>query len=242
MKRLTRFSALLLCMALPLFFISCNNEETKTEPADGDTTVAAPEPVNTIDTTTHNMVTVIHKVADFNKWMTSYEGHDSARLAAGLHNYVIGRGLMDTNMVLIGLRADDFAKAKAFSQSPGLKEAMKKAGVTGAPEMHFTVVTWQDTANVGSIPRVMTMFNVKDKEVWRTAFEGGAQERKDAGIMMRNIGHDADNPNGIRLVSALSDTAKAMAYYKSDAMKKRIAEGGIIGEPKRFFFTIVKRY
>lgn len=230
-------------LAAGLFFLSsCGGDGDKK--AETDTTAAEtpPAPVSTIDTTSHNMVTIMHKVADFNKWMQAYEAHDSARLASGLHNYVIGRGLMDTNMVLIGLRADDFAKAKAFSQSPGLKETMKKAGVTGAPEVHYTVVTWQDTANVGSIPRVMTMFTVKDKEVWRASFEGGAPDRKANDIMIRNIGHDADNPNGIRLVSALGDTAKAMAYYNSDAMKKRFAEGGVIGQPKRFFFTIVKRY
>lgn len=230
-------------LAASIFFLSsCNNEGEKKSEADTTTATTPAAPVSTIDTTEHKMVTIMHKVADFNKWLQAYEGHDSVRLASGLHNYVIGRGLMDTNMVLIALRADDFAKARAFSQSPGLKETMKKAGVTSAPEVHFSVITWQDTANVGLIPRGMTMFTVKDKEVWRKVFEDGAQERKDAGIMMRNVGHDADNPNSIRLVSALSDTAKAFAYYKSDAMKKRIADGGMIGEPKRFFFTIVKRY
>lgn len=240
MKQIKWSSTLLL--AAIVFIVSSCGEGEKKEEAPDTSTVKPPEPVSTIDTTPHNMVTILHKVSDFGKWMAAYEGHDSARLAAGLHNYVIGRGLMDTNMVLIALRADDFAKAKAFSQSADLKEVMKKAGVASAPEVHYTVVTWQDTANVGGIPRAMTLFTVKDKAVWRAAFEGGAQERSDAGIVMRNVGHDADNPNGIRLVSALSDTAKAMAYYKSDAMKKRIAEGGIVGEPKRFFFTIVKRY
>jgi hypothetical protein len=229
--------------AATLFFMSsCGGDGEKKTGTDTTVATTPSAPVSTIDTTEHKMVTIMHHVSDFNKWMQAYESHDSVRLASGLHNYVIGRGLMDTNMVLVALRADDFAKAKTFSQSPGLKEAMKKAGVTGAPEVHFSVITWQDTANVGTIPRAMTMFTVKDKDVWRKVFEGGAQERMENGIMMRNVGHDADNLNSIRLVSALSDTAKAFAYYKSDAMKKRIADGGMIGEPKRFFFKIVKRY
>jgi hypothetical protein len=237
-------SCTLLLAASTFVLISCGGGGEQKVNTDSPT-VAAPETpvvVNTIDTTEKKMVTIVHRVADFNKWLQAYEGHDSARLANGLHNYVIGRGLMDSNMVLIGLHADDFAKAKAFSQSANLKEVMKKAGVSGAPEILFSTVYWQDTANVGSIPRVMTRFTVKDKDVWRKVFDAGAQERKDAGIMMRNLAHDADNLNNIRLVSALSDTAKAFAYYKSDAMKKRMADGGIIGEPKRFFFTIVKRY
>jgi len=46
----------------------------------------------------------------------------------------------------------------------------------------------------------------------------------------------------VSLVTAVLDTAKAFAYYKSDAIKKARAAGGVIGEPKRFLFTIVKRY
>lgn len=242
MKRIHSGSAILLA-ALALIFSACGGgegNEVKT-----DTTAAvtpAPEPASTIVTTPENMVMVMHKVADFGKWLAAFEGHDSVRLASGLHKYVIGRGLMDTNMVLIAMKADDFAKARAFSQSPDLKSTMKKAGVTGPPEMHYVLVEWQDTANVGSIPRVLTSFTVKDKDAWRKAFDEGQQERMNNGIVVRSIGHDADNATNIKLVTALNDTAKAMAYYKSPEMKKRMEAGGIITEPKRFFFTIVKRY
>jgi len=38
------------------------------------------------------------------------------------------------------------------------------------------------------------------------------------------------------------DTAKAFAYFNSDALKKRREAGGVIGEPKRFLFRVVQRY
>jgi hypothetical protein len=38
------------------------------------------------------------------------------------------------------------------------------------------------------------------------------------------------------------DTAKAFAYYKSDALKKRREASGVIGEPDRFLYRVVKRY
>jgi hypothetical protein len=38
------------------------------------------------------------------------------------------------------------------------------------------------------------------------------------------------------------DTAKAFAYYKSDILKKRRAESGVIGEPERFLYRVVQRY
>ena len=80
------------------------------------TTPAAPEVVNTIVTTPQNMMTALHKVSNFAKWKASYDEHDSMRLANGIHSYVIGRGVQDTNMVLVAVKADDMAKAKAFAK------------------------------------------------------------------------------------------------------------------------------
>jgi hypothetical protein len=248
MKRI-RLTGLLYCAALVFFLTSCNSDGTEDKPT-GDTNTTAtdtktPEvttPVNTIITTPETMVIVTHKVANFQKWIVAYEGHDSARLANGVHSYVVGRGMMDSNMVMIALKADDLARAKAFTNSPGLKTVMQKAGVTGAPSISFITNTWQDTAQIGSAPRSMTTFTVKDWDNWQKNFNEGKQERIDNGIVDRVISHDADDNKKVRLVTALTDTAKAFAYYKSDALKKRREAGGVVGDPKRFLFHVVKRY
>lgn len=240
-------SVCLLCSAVFLLvFSSCKGKGDKKAGDDttATTTTTTPEekPANTIVTTPMSMVTVMHKVADFAKWKMAYDADDSARVANGLHSYVIGRGLFDTNMVLIAMKSDDLAKAKAFAQSPALKQVMQKAGVMGAPSMTFSTITWQDTANVGSIPRSLSKFTVNDWNTWLTTFESVSQERKDNGLLTRTVGHDADNDKKVSLVAALADTAKAFAYYKSDMLKTRMKAAGIQGEPERFFFTIVARY
>lgn len=239
-----RFSCVLLFAAAVFMLSSCGDgsDGKKTGDDSTGTVTTAPEPVNTIVTTPQLMVVVTHKVADFSKWKPSYDAHDSVRTANGLHSYVIGRGVADTNMVLVAMKADDLAKAKAFSQSPALKDAMKKAGVTGPPTIHFINTTWQDTANIGAAPRSLTTFTVKDWEAWIKSFDGGKQERIDNGLAVRNVGHDADDNKKVALVTALTDTAKAFAYYKSDALKKRREAGGLTSEPKRFLFTIAHRY
>jgi hypothetical protein len=56
------------------------------------------------------------------------------------------------------------------------------------------------------------------------------------------IAHDPDNDKKVILVTALTDTAKANAYWTSDAMKKRREAGGVTGTPERFVFEVVKRY
>ena len=91
--------------SMTFFLISCGggeekkSGETTTDTTSTTATTTEVTPVNTIITTPQNMVIIRHKVANFAKWMVAYEGHDSARLADGLHSYVISRGERDSNMV-----------------------------------------------------------------------------------------------------------------------------------------------
>ncbi|MEP7376400.1 MAG: hypothetical protein ABI675_23585 [Chitinophagaceae bacterium] len=246
----SRFTGLLFSAAMVFFLTSCGGDDSKekssTDSATGDTTTAVPEikpeVVNTIVTAPENMVIVTHKVADFAKWKLSYDAHDSIRLAAGVHSYVLGRGVQDSNMVMVVLKADDIAKAKAFAKDPSLKKAMQKGGVTGAPTISFMTAVWQDTAHIGAVPRSMTRFMVKDWDAWQKSFEEGKQERIDNGLTVRVVSHDVDDNKSVSLVTAIMDTAKASAYWKSDMLKKRRAAGGVIGEPKRFVFNVAYRY
>ena len=130
MKRL-QFTGLLCCSTMLLFFTSCgggdSKKETTTDSTTAETTTpAAPPEVNTIITTPQNMMIARHKVANFAKWKASYDEHDSLRLANGVHSYVIGRGVEDSNTVLVAVKIDDLDKAKAFAKDPSLKKGNAK--------------------------------------------------------------------------------------------------------------------
>ena len=248
--KLLRSIMLLSCAAILL--TSCGNNSSgdqtnkdTTKAGDTANTAKATVPVakNTIVTTPENMVSATHKVADYDKWQASYDGHDSMRLASGLHSYVIARGFNDPNMVMVVLKADDMAKAKAFVKDPSLKKAMQKGGVVGPPMISFMTAVWQDTAMLPpNTLRSKTTFSVKDWDVWFKNFQEGKQERMDNGIVDRVIGHDVDDNKKVSLVTAIMDSTKAFAYYKSDLLKKRREAGGVIGTPQRFIFQIAKRY
>ena len=109
MKR-SRFASLLFCAALLFFLTSCGGNESKettnTDSTAVESTAVVPE-VNTIITTPVNMMSVTHKVADYEKFQASYDAHDSLRLANGLHSYVIARGVDDPNTVMVVVKADD---------------------------------------------------------------------------------------------------------------------------------------
>ena len=246
MKRF-KFFLLPLFVAAPFFLTSCGGDASKDATTSDTTTATTPDTTaavtNTIVTTPQSMVVVTHKVSNFGKWLASYEAHDSMRLANGVHSYVIGRGFQDSNMVLVATRVDDMAKAKAFAKSPDLKQAMQRGGVVGAPTISFLTTAWQDTGTLaGSTLRSRTTFSVKDWAAWEKNFTDGKAERTANGIADRVYGHDPDDNTKVSLVTAVLDTAKAFAYYKSDELKQRRAAGGVIGEPKRFLFYVVKRY
>ena len=228
-----------------LFLSSCGNNEKKSEAGTADTTAT----VSTSDSSTSDIVTtpatillVRHKVANFNKWKMAYEGHDSARRASGIHNYVIGRGVNDSNMVMVATKADDIAKAKAFTKDPGLKAAMQKGGVVGAPSISLTTVVYQDMSKNMSDLRSMINFTVKDWDAWKKAFESNRQFRADQGLTDRTYGHDVDDNHKITLVVAINDTAKANAYWNSNIIKQKRAESGVVGEVKRFVYHVVQKY
>ena len=237
-----------LMTALMFFLVSCGNnaEKTTTDQKTSDSTTATtttpPAPASTVVTTPQNMMVVTHKVKNFWAWKSSYDAHDSLKLANGVHNYVVGRGVQDSNMVLVATKVDDLNKAKAFAKGTSLKQAMQKGGVIGAPSIHFATMTYQDTGKANSDLRVRSTFTVKDWDAWQKSFEEARKQKTDNGLTVRAYGYDADDNHKVTLVSAITDTAKANAWWKSDELKKRRAASGVIGEPQRFIYRVVQRY
>src|SRR3954451_12843879 len=124
-----RFPCMLFCASMLVFLTSCgggNEQKATTDTTStASTTTVTPE-TNTTITTPQNMMVATHKVSNYAKWKASYDEHDSVRLAFGIHSYVIGRSVQDSNTVLVALKVDDMAKAKAFAKDPSLKKAMQK--------------------------------------------------------------------------------------------------------------------
>jgi hypothetical protein len=243
-----KFYGKLLCAATVFFIASCGNSEdkttTETTGTDTSSTMAPADaaPVNTIVTTPEITMVVRHKVTDYDKWLTSFEAHDSMKLANGLHNYVVGRSMNDPNTLLVATKADDLDKAKAFGKSADLKAAMKKTGVLGMPIIQYVRNVYQDTAQISTDIRVMSMLTVKDWDAWKTSFESHKDIRTAAGLVDRVYGYDPDDNKKVTIVLAVTDTAKANAFWNSAELKEKMAESGVVGKPERFMFRVTKRY
>lgn len=238
MKQFKLFSAMYIAAGL-LFLSSCGgSDEQKTESTNNDSTVTKTETV----TKPSDVLIVKFKVSNFAKWKTSYESRDSARLASGLHNYIIGRGVEDSNTVMVALKMDDVAKAKEFTADPKLKEAMQKGGVTGAPSFMFLNVQMMDSSTNATTTRIMVTHKVKDWDAWKKSFDSHKQVRIDAGLLDRAIGYEADDNHIVTVVFGVSDMAKAKAFMASKDLKDKMAEAGVEGPPTIFMYNVVQKY
>ncbi len=80
---------------------------------------------------------VRHKVADFAAWKRGYDSFDATRKKMGVRGAAVFQGAVDKGDVTIWHDFDTLEAAQALVKSPELAVAMKKAGVSGAPEVWF---------------------------------------------------------------------------------------------------------
>ena len=232
--------------AVVFLLASCGGSADKTDTtidstAATSTTTADATPASTIVNTPQMMVVVTHKVKDYDKWLPSFEAHDSMKLANGIHNYVVGRGKDDANTLVVATKADDVTRAKAFMKDASLKKAMQEGGVTGNPDIRIYEMVYQDTAKVSSTTRTTSTFTVKDWDAWRKSFDSARQAATDNGLALRAYGHEVDDNKKVVVVSAVLDSAKANAFWNSAELKARRTASGA-GEIKRFIWEVTKRY
>ena len=84
-----------------------------------------------------NYILIRHKVADFAKWKPVYDAHEPSRQNAGLKEEHLLRNADDPNEVILLFSTEDLDKAKAFTASDDLRQAMQKAGVSDKPDVYF---------------------------------------------------------------------------------------------------------
>ncbi len=238
MKRII-FLASSACM---LAMISCNNgEEKKEEPKAADTSakvVAAPEkPVFS----PFKAIMITHKVKDYAKWVTAYKSHDSVRMAHGISQYILGRGMEDSNLVIVIDKFTDVQHAKEFSKLPELKKAMQSAGVVSVPTFEYNDVIWQNLTPTDNMDRLRVTHHVKDYDAWKKVFdEEGEDARTSFGLQTRAISRSIDDPNMVTIVFAVTDQTKAKARVASPELKKLMEGAGVDGKPSILWYRMTE--
>ena len=239
-----RFLATTFAASMLIILSSCGSgDDKKTEEKTTETAVEkvpeTPAPVKP-----SNVMIMQFKVLDFAKWQSKYESkeRDSIRRSYGLTNYAAGRGLEDSNKVIVFLKMEDANKAKELTASQGMKDRMKEAGVTGTPSFNYLEVVMDDNSPIEQTNRLLMLEKVKDWDAWKKVFDENKQTRIDAGLIDRGIGHDVDDNHKVSIVFAVTDRTKAKAFLQSQDLKDKMEKAGVEGKPVPFFYNIVKMY
>lgn len=82
-------------------------------------------------------VLVRHKVADYNRWKEAFDSHLNARKRAGETDCRVFHSTDEPHELVLLSDWNSLEEARKFMSSDELREAMQKAGVVGAPEIHF---------------------------------------------------------------------------------------------------------
>ena len=82
-------------------------------------------------------VLVRHKVADYNRWKEAFDSHLNTRKRAGETGFRLFHNVDDPHDVVLLLDWTSAEEARRFMNSEELRDAMQKAGVVGAVEVHY---------------------------------------------------------------------------------------------------------
>ncbi len=78
-----------------------------------------------------------HKVKDYAEWKKVFDSASSLRASSGELSAQIFRDANDPNSITTINKWTSLENAQKFAHSPELMAAMEKAGVVGAPNVHF---------------------------------------------------------------------------------------------------------
>ena len=81
---------------------------------------------------------VRHKVSDFATWKAAYDAFDAERSGMGVTGQGVYQADGDPSDVTAYHHFENMSAAKAFLDSPRLKEVMESAGVVGQPDLWLT--------------------------------------------------------------------------------------------------------
>ena len=80
---------------------------------------------------------VQHEVEDYAKWRSVFDSVEGLRKENGEKSAQVMRSADNSNSITALFEWDTIENARQYAQSPELKEAMQRAGVTSAPNISF---------------------------------------------------------------------------------------------------------
>ena len=165
---------------------------------------------------------ITHTVRDFSEWLKVYK--ELADTTALISMYVNPE---DPNLVTVYELTTSHEEARKKFDADLMRRKMKRAGVSSEPVITYFEIKYRRNAPSKKIYRVEITHDVEDYDTWKKVFDAGEQRRINAGMELRGIFTDADNPNMVGVVLATDDVEKLHEMMASEEFQKIKKEAGI---------------
>lgn len=178
---------------------------------------------------------VIHKVADYGRWLPYFEAHRDAHLDAGIVGYRLHRGVDDPNLIAILFFATDRVALRAFGESEDLRRTMELAGVLGQPEL-IELDLVEDLHEAGRPSEaVILVHQAESFERFKPVFDRREDARRAAGISGHLVGHDPQDPSRIVVYLQGHDLEALEDYVQTPEIEQARRDAGVKETPDIYF-------
>jgi len=184
-------------------------------------------------------VLISHGVADYDAWKVAFDEHVQARRDASCLGHYLKRGVDDTDMVYVYCLATDSDKLREFFDRADLAEAMKRAGVEGAPEIRLMKPMSRNLVAEQRLPGIIVIHPVEDYDSWRVVYDELDDFRRKSGIVGHAVSRDLDNPNQVVVYHQANNLADLHTFVDSVALQDAMKRAGVVGDPEVRFIRVV---
>ena len=182
--------------------------------------------------TGYTAVAVTHSVENYNSWLKVYTDVSDPNSRISVY-----ASPDDPNLITVFELTKSHKDAKNFFGSAREKEIMRKEGVVSPPVFRYFDVKYRANGKTDKLYRLGVTHAVADYERWKKAFDEDEPIRAEAGLELRAISTNAEDPSIVNVMFATDDIDKAKNLINSDELKKKMSAEGVRSEPE---FTVLR--
>lgn len=180
----------------------------------------------------YTAVAVTHSVKDYHSWLKVYTdvSDPDSRLS-------VFASPDDPNLITVFQLTKSYTDAKNSFSSESFKNELLAEGVISEPVLSYYDIKYRASDKTEKVYRLGVNHAVANYEKWKKEFDLDEPIRMEAGLELRAISTNADDPLMVNVMFATDNIDKAKSLINSDELKKRMAEGGVKSEP---VFTVLR--
>jgi len=182
-------------------------------------------------------VMVQHPVADFDTWKSGFDAHEGARRDAGILGHHINRSQDDPNSLNVYMAVSDLDRARAFSSSPDLKNAMEEVGVTGPPEFTWMSPVREAIVWDRELPAMIVAHTVADFDAWLEGYDAADGMRTSMGIVGHAANRSLDDPSRAVVYHQAESFEALHAFLADSDLQAAMRDAGVTSQPEVSFHT-----